>query len=108
QLEQEKPTKIYLVNNAGVVNPIGQAATNENDDLQTHVAVNTIAPMVVTNTLLQWAMEHDIRLIGASVTSGAAEKPHYGWSAYCSTKAGLNMYTKTVALEQDEQKTGNK
>lgn len=107
-LEQEDSTSIYLVNNAAVLDPIGQATTLPNAELKNHVTVNTIAPMILTNTLLQWAIEQDIHFIGAAITSGAAEKTHYGWSAYCSTKASINMYTKTVALEQDERETGNK
>jgi len=63
---------------------------------------------VLTNLLLQRATENEVTLLCANVTSGAAERPVYGWSAYCSTKASINMYTKTVALEQDELKTGNK
>src|SRR5699024_10061 len=40
--------------------------------------------------------------------SGAADRPVYGWSAYCSTKACINRYTETVALEQETLETGNK
>src|SRR5699024_766111 len=69
-LEQKETDTIYLVNNAAVLDPVGQATTLQNADLQHHVAVNTIAPMVLTNTLLHWAVEHDIHFVGASVTSG--------------------------------------
>src|SRR5699024_7056277 len=32
--------------------------------------------------------------------SGAEEIPMYGWSAYCRSKASIDMYTKQLALEQ--------
>lgn len=102
------PSTVYLVNNAAALEPIDQAMQIKSKDLAHHVQVNTIAPMVLTNLLLQRATENEVTLLCANVTSGAAERPVYGWSAYCSTKASINMYTKTVALEQDELKTGNK
>lgn len=104
----EEATTIYLINNAGVVEPIKQSMHIQPDELTSHVHVNTIAPMVLTNYFLNKATEKEVPLISAIVTSGAAESPMYGWSAYCSTKASMNMYTKTVALEQEELKTDHK
>ena len=105
--EQEMET-IYLLNNAGVIHPIHQAQHIQSEELMRHVTINSVTPMVLTNGFLKRQEEHQIPLIVANVTSGAAERPIYGWSAYCSSKASLNMYTKTVALEQDELGTGNK
>ncbi|HLR68609.1 (S)-benzoin forming benzil reductase [Virgibacillus alimentarius] len=107
-LYAKEPSFVYLVNNAAVVEPIDQAMNIQAEDLAYHVQVNTVAPMVLTNLFLQKSLEKDVPLISVIITSGAAERPVYGWSAYCSTKASMNMYTKTVSLEQDELKTGNK
>ncbi|PAV29336.1 short-chain dehydrogenase [Virgibacillus profundi] len=99
---------VYLVNNAAVLEPMDQAMNINGEDLAYHVQVNTIAPMVLTNLFLKKASDYQVPLIAAAVTSGAAERPVYGWSAYCSTKASLNMYTETVALEQDQLNTEHK
>lgn len=107
-LYAQDPSTVYLVNNAAVLDPIDQAMNIKGEDLAHHVQVNTIAPMVLTNFFLQKAFENEVQLLCVTVTSGAAERPVYGWSAYCSTKASINMYTQTVALEQDVLKTGNK
>lgn len=108
-LNSEQPIEtIYLLNNAGVVHPIHQAHQIQTEELIQHVTTNSIAPMVLTGQFLRRQEEHGIPLIVANVSSGAAERAVYGWSAYCSTKASLNMYTKTVALEQDEIGTDNK
>ncbi|WP_067724963.1 (S)-benzoin forming benzil reductase [Oceanobacillus damuensis] len=104
----ENPTAVYLVNNAGIVEPIEQSMHIKPNDLLTHVHVNSVAPMVLTNYFLNESTEKGVPLIGANITSGAAESPMYGWSAYCSTKASMNMYTKTAALEQEELSTDNK
>ncbi|MFC3038816.1 (S)-benzoin forming benzil reductase [Virgibacillus xinjiangensis] len=99
---------VYLVNNAGVVEPIDQAMNVSGSDLVKHYQINTIAPMTLMNLFLKKSVEADVPLYGANVTSGAAERATYGWSAYSSSKASINMYTKTVALEQAELKTDNK
>lgn len=105
---KEQIETIYLLNNAGVVHPINQATNIKSDELITHVTINTIAPMVLTNQFLKMATENNMPIIVANVSSGAAEGAIYGWSAYCTTKASINMYTKTVALEQSELGTDNK
>lgn len=107
QLSTEQLTTLYVINNAATVDPIEQAMRINNADLIQHIQVNTIAPMIVLNTILKEATAINIPVIGVNITSGAADRPVYGWSAYCSTKASINMYTETVALEQEELKTGN-
>lgn len=101
-------TGLYLVNNAAVLDPIDPSMNIDSNDLAYHMQVNIVAPMALTNLFLKAAIEKEVSMIGVTVSSGAAEKPTYGWSAYCSSKASMNMYTETVALEQDELKTGNK
>lgn len=101
-------TNLYLVNNAAVVEPVNQALNITGEDLAYHVHINNIAPMLLMNSLLKFSTETDISFIGVNVTSAAALRPVLGWSAYCSSKASINLYTKTVALEQDEYQSGHK
>lgn len=96
-LDSKKPEMVYVINNAGVIEPIATAGTLDHQALIQNVTVNLVAPMMITNILLNKA---NTRLRIANVSSGAAERPIQGWSAYCSTKAGLNMFTATVAAEQ--------
>ncbi|MDC3424675.1 (S)-benzoin forming benzil reductase [Aquibacillus sp. 3ASR75-11] len=104
----QRPELVYLINNAGVVEPIDHVGNLDAMKLSDHVNVNLLAPMVITNLFLQRAEQTATCLITVNVTSGAGESAVYGWSAYCSTKAGLNRYTETVALEQEERGTNNK
>src|SRR5690625_5452847 len=64
--------------------------------------------MIMINYFLQKGIAFGVPIHGATITSLAAERPVYGWSAYCSTKASINMYTKTVGLEQEVEGTENK
>ncbi|MBY0123671.1 (S)-benzoin forming benzil reductase [Bacillus sp. S/N-304-OC-R1] len=96
-LDSEKPELVYVINNAGVIEPIATAGSLNHQALIQNVTVNLVAPMMITNILLSKAAA---KLRIANVSSGAAERPIQGWSAYCSTKAGLNMFTATAAVEQ--------
>ncbi|API91116.1 MULTISPECIES: SDR family NAD(P)-dependent oxidoreductase [unclassified Virgibacillus] len=92
---------LYLVNNAAVIEPIDQGVNISPASLAYHFQVNAVAPMALTNLCLQYANKKGIPMVGLTVTSGAAEKPMFGWTAYCSSKASINMYIKTIAKEQD-------
>jgi len=100
--------KLYLVNNAAVLQPINHSREINLDDLAFHIQVNTTAPLGLMNESLRISAEKNIPFYGVNITSGAAERAIYGWSAYCSTKALINRYTETVALEQETLNTGNK
>jgi len=92
--------EVFLVNNAGVVEPIDKVGNLGSNLIETAIHVNLAAPMYTTNLFIQKA--GNVKLTIVNITSGAAERPVQGWSTYCSTKAALNMFTKTVALEQEE------
>ncbi|WP_138419813.1 (S)-benzoin forming benzil reductase [Aquibacillus sediminis] len=108
QVFTEGTNLVYLVNNAGALEPMKPAGEHNLDDLTNHVHINLLTPMATTNLFIQQANNTGIPVLVANVTSGAAKRPIYGWSAYSSTKMGLNRYSETVALEQDEIGTHNK
>ncbi|WP_117161528.1 (S)-benzoin forming benzil reductase [Paraliobacillus sp. X-1268] len=108
QLFKRKTAYVYLIHNAGVVNPIATSDKHTMEAINSHMHVNLIAPMITTSLFLNKAQKTDIPLIIATVTSGAADRSVYGWSAYSASKAGLNRFTESVALEQAQLKTKNK
>lgn len=107
-VNQKQITQLYLVNNAAMLGPVDQGIYYEPEKLAEHVQVNTVAPMVLMNYHLKISREKELPFAGVTITSGAAERPIYGWTAYCSTKASINMYTETIALEEKVAKTGRK
>ncbi|MDL4842716.1 (S)-benzoin forming benzil reductase [Aquibacillus rhizosphaerae] len=107
QVFTQQAELVYLVNNAGMVAPIDTTDHHTFEELTDHVHVNLLSPMATTAQFLTKSSK-DTPVVIANVTSGAADRSVYGWSAYCSTKAGLNRYTETVAMEQDELNTDNK
>ncbi|WP_078431275.1 (S)-benzoin forming benzil reductase [Metabacillus halosaccharovorans] len=97
--------KITLINNAGTVNPIKGAGNAKQEELILHVHLNLLTPILISEALIRETKGTSANVVIVNITSGAANRPVPGWSAYCSTKAGLNMYTKTVGVEQEEKRT---
>ncbi|WP_440894837.1 (S)-benzoin forming benzil reductase [Amphibacillus sp. Q70] len=99
---------VYLINNAATVNPIDIATKHTIEAVQAHMQLNLIAPIITTALVLKRAKHCGIKTIITNISSGAADRSTYGWSAYGASKAGLNRYTNTVALEQKELGTKHK
>jgi benzil reductase ((S)-benzoin forming) len=95
--------EVYLINNAGIIEPIEITGDLDEQALLTSVQVNLTAPIQICNLILRKAKVSNIPLSIVNVTSGAAERPVHGWSLYCSTKAGINMFTRTTGLELGDQ-----
>lgn len=93
--------KLRLLNNAGVLEPIGPAQMSPAGAVARHIAVNLTAPITLTAAFLRLTepLPADKRVL--QVSSGAGRKPYAGWSAYCAAKAGLDHFTRCVKLEQD-------
>jgi benzil reductase ((S)-benzoin forming) len=92
---------VYLVNNAGVIEPIETVGELEAEAVQKHMQVNLTAPILMINHCVKEANDRDINLGIINVTSGAADKTIHGWSTYSSSKAAINRFTETLALEQE-------
>lgn len=93
-------TELVLINNAGIVEPIGPLGKFNVEEIQQHVSVNITAPIALSSEFIRRAGSLKIKKSIINISSGAASNPYYGWSLYCSTKAALDMFTKTVGLEQ--------
>lgn len=108
QVFKKETDLVYLINNAATVNPIDIATKHTSEAVQAHMQLNLIAPILTTALVLKRAKHCGIKTVITNVTSGAADRSTYGWSLYGSSKAGLNRYTESVALEQKELKTEHK
>jgi benzil reductase ((S)-benzoin forming) len=97
-------TGIYLINNAGIIQPVGRAETNDSSEVDLHMRINLIAPMILSAGFIESFQDTAVQKRIMNISSGAAKNPYYGWSSYCTGKAGLDMYGRCVALEQEEAK----
>ena len=100
-LDQFKRIDI-LVNNAAVVWPLEEVAEVDPDEWAYNIQVNLIGPFTLTRAVLPVMLDQGYGRI-LNIGSGAASHPIAGASAYCAGKAGLDMFTRTLALELNDQ-----
>ncbi|RZL50179.1 MAG: SDR family NAD(P)-dependent oxidoreductase [Pedobacter sp.] len=106
KISANKPKKITLINNAGTLGKIGRIEDIE--DIEHTVSLNTIAPLILTSTFISLTKDWKCKKHIISISSGAAQKPYYGWTVYCATKAAIDMMTQTIAIEQESIEKGIK
>ena len=89
-----------LINNAGMVDPIGLIGSVSAEEMTKAIAVNLTAPMIISNTFISKlkGFEGSKRIV--NISSGAGRNAYEGWGTYCATKAGLDHFSRVVALEQ--------
>ena len=91
-----------LVNNAGVLQPIGPLETQDVELVSRAVAVNVGAVLALSAAFVQATAHARARRI-LHVSSGAGRKPYAGWSIYCATKAAIDQHARCVALDRTEK-----
>jgi len=87
-----------LINNAGVVDPIGPLATAEPEAWGRTIDINLKGVMYGLQAALPGMIAQGHGTI-INISSGAAHGPVEGWSAYCSAKAGVFMLTRVADHE---------
>tara|TARA_B100000405_G_scaffold83649_1_gene57885 strand:+ start:2035 stop:2775 length:741 start_codon:yes stop_codon:yes gene_type:complete len=87
-----------IIHNAGIINPIGNMLDVEREGWEKTIQVNLLGVQDLTRSLESIiGGENHTRI--TTISSGAAQRSLHGWSAYCVSKAGLDMWTKCMAEE---------
>ena len=90
--------QVLLVNNAGLVSPIGPPGGQGAAAVMQAVALNVAAPLALADAwVAATAGVPDRRIV--HISSGAARNAYAGWSVYCATKAALDMHARAVQLD---------
>lgn len=103
-IDLKNAESIALINNAGMLEPIGPAGNLKPLDIERHYKTNILAPATLINEFIKRAHALALQKVILNISSGASDHSYYGWSVYCSSKAALEMFTRTVALEQETEK----
>jgi len=90
---------VLLVNNAGVVSPVGPLAEQEPAAALRAALINVAAPLALSAAFVQAAPQAERRIL--HISSGAGRSAYPGWSVYCATKAALDQHARAVALDGD-------
>ncbi|MFJ8234118.1 SDR family NAD(P)-dependent oxidoreductase [Ureibacillus sp. NPDC094379] len=89
-----------LINNAGMVDPIGLIGSVNAVEMTNAITVNLTAPMILSNAFISKLKDFKGSKRIINISSGAGRKAYEGWGTYCTTKAGLDHFSRVIALEQ--------
>jgi benzil reductase ((S)-benzoin forming) len=97
-----------LINNAGVIANIGPLSDADPIDLSNALRVGLEAPMQLTAAFLKctetWAIPKKV----LNISSGLGRRALASQAAYCAAKAGMDHYTRSVALDEALRVNGAK
>jgi benzil reductase ((S)-benzoin forming) len=91
--------KICLVNNAGAIGAVKRVGNLAANDITGAFNVNLVSAVLLANSFLKAYSASLATQVIINVSSGAGKNPIDGWSVYCASKAGIDMFTKTLAQE---------
>lgn len=103
QFPKSSAQTCVLINNAGLIAPIAGVEELNAEKTASLLGVNTFAPMWLTQLFLNTYLSKGKHVLVLNLSSGAAHNPISGWSAYCSSKAALDMYTNCLQHEFQEK-----
>ena len=90
---------LLLINNAGMLQPVGPLAQQDATAIARTVSLNVAAPLVLSSAIAAQMAGRPLRIL--HVSSGAARHAYQGWSIYCATKAVLDQHANGVALDKN-------
>lgn len=93
---------LTFINNAGTVEPIGDIGELSEEDLRKAAQINFVSPMLFCNQLVGLCRKKRQKLKIINISTGAANYPIVGWSAYCSTKAAFKMFLDVLAEQEKD------
>jgi NAD(P)-dependent dehydrogenase (short-subunit alcohol dehydrogenase family) len=88
---------VLLLNNAGMVSPVGPLEEQDPQAVLRAVALNVAAPLALSAAVARASSGAQRRVL--HISSGAGRNAYPGWSVYCATKAALDQHARAVALD---------
>ncbi|PLW99969.1 MAG: short-chain dehydrogenase [Marinilabiliales bacterium] len=104
----EDQSEIYLVNNAGLLGDIQYFGKRKSHDIRNTLLVNFVSPAMLSNTFIQQFGDVKTTKVILNISSGASKNAIDGWVTYCSSKAGIEMMSKTIDVEQKQSDPSKK
>ncbi|MCM2251937.1 MAG: SDR family NAD(P)-dependent oxidoreductase [Ramlibacter sp.] len=95
-----------LINNAGVLPRIAPLAAVPAGELAGALRVDLEAPMLLTSAFLRATQSWTSQRKVLNISSGLGRRPMASQAAYCAAKAGLDLFTRCVALEEAARPNG--
>ncbi|HEY4721987.1 MAG TPA: SDR family oxidoreductase [Anaerolineae bacterium] len=98
QIEQALGPIDILINNAGVLDPLGKLWETDPEEYGRLIDINLSGAYYCMRAVLPGMVQRGRGVI-VNVSSGAATSTSSGWSAYAASKAGLDQLTRCLAVD---------
>ncbi len=106
--ELKDAKKVVLINNAGIVGEIKHVGNLSNQKIIDCYTVNLIVPSMLSNEFVKTYQKTNAEKLVLNISSGASQSAIDGWSVYCASKAGLDMFSKVLQEESNINTTNIK
>jgi benzil reductase ((S)-benzoin forming) len=93
-------SRVTLISNAGDIEPIAPFYKADDLEVLESLSLNLIAPMMLARHFGRLTREIGHKAQFFVISSGAGRNPVYGWNSYCAAKAGVDMMTRVIAVEE--------
>lgn len=104
QFDPQRFVQAALINNAGVITPPGPMDECANAELSSALRVGLESAMLLTASFLRatrpWKAMDDGRVKVLSISSGLGRRAMAGCAPYCAAKAGMDHFSRAVALDE--------
>ncbi|MBU3723941.1 MAG: SDR family oxidoreductase [Burkholderiaceae bacterium] len=90
--------KSILINNAGLLGPIGAFGGLDHEQILQSITVNVGAVLALSNQFIGATLRCPDRRI-VHISSGAGRSAYAGWGVYCASKAALDHHARCLTLE---------
>jgi benzil reductase ((S)-benzoin forming) len=95
-----------LINNAGMLSRVGPVDECADEDLSRALRVDLEAPMLLTAAFLRATRGWSARRRVLNISSGLGRRAMAGSASYCAAKAGMDHFSRAVALDEAQLKHG--
>jgi benzil reductase ((S)-benzoin forming) len=95
-----------LINNAALISHLAPLSEADTGDLAQALRVGLEAPMQLTAVFLRTTAAWPAQRKVLNISSGAGQRAKANQAAYCTVKAGLDHFTRCVALEESGKTNG--
>ena len=99
EVELKKFDKIYLVNNAGIINPVSSIEDLKLNEVIDNFYVNFLSAFVLTFFVLKYTRQFKGERIIVNISSKAASVPVKNWACYSISKTALDALTRYIFVE---------
>jgi NAD(P)-dependent dehydrogenase (short-subunit alcohol dehydrogenase family) len=106
QQESTTLSSATLINNAGMIPPLAPLSDSDPSALAQALRVGLEAPMLLTAAFLGATRNWGVPRKVLNISSGLGRRAMASQAAYCAAKAGMDHFTRCVALDEAHHASG--